>query len=212
MYAGTNTRSTERFTACIDRLVDAALTLPHLEYIDVGGGFGVPYKDSEKPLDVPAVAAHIRSRMPRGIRLVVEPGRILVASAGSLLMRVVSVKERAGRRYVGVDSTVANVAVESVYHAFHRVDALVQNPQQCEIPTDICGNTTHSRDFIARGRTLPHLQPGDLLALRDVGAYGYAMSSHFLNRPRPAEVVLDNGEIHLTTRRETLDDLLAATL
>ena len=78
-----------------------------------------------------------------------------------------------------------------------------------ELTTDVCGNTTHSGDFIARDVRLPRVEPGDVLALRDVGAYAYAMSSHFLNRPRPAEVVLDGGEAILTTRRETLDDLVA---
>jgi diaminopimelate decarboxylase len=78
-----------------------------------------------------------------------------------------------------------------------------------DLPTDLCGNTTHSRDFLARDIRLPHLRKGDVLALRDVGAYAYAMSSHFLNRPRPAEVVLDGDEAMLTTRRETFEDLIA---
>ena len=83
----------------------------------------------------------------------------------------------------------------------------VQGPP-LDVPTDVCGNTTHSRDYLARNCQLPEVQVGDVLALRDVGAYGYAMSSHFLNRPRPAEVVLHGAQVHLTTRRETLQDLL----
>ena len=80
------------------------------------------------------------------------------------------------------------------------------------MPTDVCGNTTHTRDFLARSCRLPEVRPGDLLALRDVGAYGYAMSSHFLNRPRPAEVVVDGDAVHLTTRRETLADLVGLSV
>ena len=79
-------------------------------------------------------------------------------------------------------------------------------------PTDVCGNTTHTRDIVAKSCRLPDVAPGDLLILRDVGAYGYAMSSHFLNRPRPAEVVLHRGTTHLTTRRETFEDLVATQL
>ncbi len=216
MYAGTNNRSLQRFLSCFERMIAASELLPDLEEIDIGGGFGVPYRPGQEPLDLPTLGAEVARRMEalssrrgRPIRLIVEPGRILVAEAGSLLVKVISVKERGGRRYVGVDSTVGNVVVESVYYPHHRVEALSPRGDPLDVPTDVCGNTTHSRDFLARDCRLPPLAPGDLLALRDVGAYGYAMSSHFLNRPRPAEVVLDLDQEILTTRRETFADLLA---
>src|SRR5712691_1653203 len=216
MYAGTNTRSRDRFLACLDRVLEATALLPDLDFVDLGGGYGVSYRDGEPPLDLVTLGGEVAARMRalsaargRAVRLLLEPRRVLVASAGTLLMRVVSVKLRGGRRYVGTDATVGNVAVESVYHPFHRVDAIAPRGPALEVPTQVCGNTTHSRDYLARDCRLPALEKGDLLALRDVGAYGYAVSSHFLNRPRPAEVVLDGGAEHLTTRRETLDDLLA---
>jgi diaminopimelate decarboxylase len=215
MYAGTNTRRLDRFLACFDRLLDASEALDALEFLDLGGGYGVSYRDGEAPLDVATLGSEVAARMRalsaargRAVRLLLEPGRILVAAAGTLLMRAVSVKLRGGRRYVGTDATVGNVAVESVYHPFHRVDALAPRGPALEVPTQVCGNTTHSRDYLARECRLPEIEKGDLLALRDVGAYAYAVSSHFLNRPRPAEVVLDGEAEHLTTRRETLDDLL----
>jgi diaminopimelate decarboxylase len=193
--------------------------LPDLEYVDVGGGFGVNYEQPREPFRIGDVGAAIVERMEclsarrgRRIRLCLEPGRILVAQAGWLLMTVVSVKTRGNRRFVGVDSTVGNIVVESVYHPRHAIEAIANAGPMLPIPTDVCGNTTHSRDFLARSCRLPELRPGDLLALRDVGAYGYAMSSHFLNRPRPAEVVLHQGKVHLTTRRERFDDLLATQL
>jgi diaminopimelate decarboxylase len=216
MYAGTNTLRAGRFLQCFDRMVDAAWALPDLEYLDLGGGFGVAYEQRRAPFPVAELGAELSARMDalsarcgRRIRLLLEPGRILVAQAGCLLRTVVSVKTRGARRYVGVDSTVGNVVVESVYHSYHEIEAVAPRGPALDVPTDVCGNTTHSRDFIARGCRLPDLQPGDLLALGDVGAYGYAMSSHFLNRPRPAEVVLHNGAMHLTTRRETFEDLVA---
>ncbi|HYI00376.1 diaminopimelate decarboxylase family protein [Hyalangium sp.] len=216
IYAGTNNRSLARFLACFDRMLAASELLPDLEELDAGGGFGVPYREGQEPLDLPTLGREVARRMEelsarrgRRIRLIIEPGRVLVAEAGSLLVKVISVKERGGRRYVGVDTTVGNVVVESVYYPHHRVEAVEPQGSVLEIPTDVCGNTTHSRDFLARNCQLPPLAPGDLLALRDVGAYGYAMSSHFLNRPRPAEVVIDQGQDFLTTRRETFADLLA---
>jgi len=216
MYAGTNTLRAGRFLQCLDRLLACAARLPDLEYIDLGGGFGVAYDTRSDGLALAGLGREVVSRMERlsdargrRIALLIEPGRILVADAGSLLMTVVSVKERGGRRYVGVDTTVGNIVVESVYHAFHQIVPAAPKGAVLPIPTDVCGNTTHSRDFIARSASLPELHPGDVLVLGDVGAYGYAMSSHFLNRPRPAEVVVHNGVVHLTTRRETFDDLLA---
>jgi diaminopimelate decarboxylase len=216
MYAGTNNRRASRFLGCVDRLLAAAQTLPDLEYVNLGGGFGIGYREGEPDLDVDTIGLEVArrleslsSRRGRAIRLVVEPGRVLVASAGSLLLTVVSVKHRGGRRYIGVDSTVGNIVVPSVYHGYHRIEALVPRGRALVESTDVCGNTTHSGDFIARDVRLPRLEPGDVLALRDVGAYAYAMSSHFLNRPRPAEVVVDGERAILTTRRETLDDLVA---
>ena len=216
MYAGTNTRRAGRFLECLDRLLDAAGGVPDLEDVDIGGGYGVGYRDGEADLDIASLGREVAARLEalsarcgRRIRLLLEPGRTLVASAGVLLVTVVSVKERGGRRFVGVDSTIGNIVVPSVYHGYHRIQAVAPRGAPLPIPTDVCGNTTHSRDFLGRDLRLPDVEPGDVLALNDVGAYAYAMSSHFLNRPRPAEVVLDGGEAVLTTRRETLADLLA---
>ncbi len=216
MYAGTNNRRQSRFLGCVDRLLAGAETLPDLEYVNLGGGYGIGYREGEPDLDVDSIGREVARRLAslsrrrgQAIRLILEPGRALVASAGMLLMTVVSVKHRGGRRFVGVDSTVGNIVVPSVYHGYHRIETLTPRGGRLELTTDVCGNTTHSGDFIARDVRLPRVEPGDVLALRDVGAYAYAMSSHFLNRPRPAEVVLDGGEAILTTRRETLDDLVA---
>ncbi len=216
MYAGTNTLRAPRFLECLDRLVLLSAALPDLAWLDLGGGFGVAYRDGQSPLDLPALGAAVAERLRalsarrgRAIGLVLEPGRSLVARSGTLYTRVLTVKERGGRRYVGADATVANMAAESVYHPWHRVEAIDASGPVLDVPTEVCGNTTHSRDFLARDCRLPVVRPGDVLALRDVGAYAYAMSSHFLNRPRPAEVVIDGGVAHLTTRRETLQDLLA---
>ena len=220
MYAGTNNLRAERALECLDRMAEASRRLPDLEYLDVGGGFGVPYRAGRQPFDLGDFASAALERLDalsaergRELRLVVEPGRILVATTGTLYVTVVSVKQREGRRYIGVDSSVGNIVVESVYHAFHRIEAVAATGPALSIPTDVCGNTTHSRDFLGRGVPLPAVSPGDILAVRDVGAYGYAMSSHFLNRPRPAEVVLEKGlPPLLTTRRETFEDLLATQL
>jgi diaminopimelate decarboxylase len=217
MYVGTNTRRAGRFSECLERLLEAGRLLPDLSCIDVGGGFGLSYETGESGLDFTQLGRALSERveayareLAKPLTLVLEPGRVLVGHAGSLLVSVISVKERGGRRYIGVDSTVGNLVVPSVYHMQHRVEVVTPRGAVWPAPTDICGNTTHSRDFLGRNLLLPELRPGDLLRICDVGAYGYAMSSHFLNRLRPAEVVIDGEQVRLTTRRETFDDLVAA--
>jgi diaminopimelate decarboxylase len=88
----------------------------------------------------------------------------------------------------------------------------VETREPDETPADVCGSTTYSRDFVAQGSPLPAVRPGDLLAVLDVGAYGYCMASHFLNRPRPAEVFVDDGQALLVTRREEFEDLVRGQL
>jgi diaminopimelate decarboxylase len=216
MYTGTNTRRPSRFFESLDVLIGASDQLPDLGYIDIGGGYGIGYRDGEADLDLPTVGRAIAERMRelsarRGkpVRLLIEPGRAIVGSSGTLLTAVVSIKSRDGRRFVGVDTTVGNIAAPSVYHGYHRIEAVEPRGPMLELMTDVCGNTTHSADYLGRDLRLPRLENGDILALRDVGAYAYAMSSHFLNRPRPPEVVLHGDEAVLTTRRETFDDLTA---
>ena len=216
VYAGTNTRRATRFVHVLDTVMAASNALPDLEYVDIGGGYGIGYRAEESDLDLTAVGSAVAesltglsSRRSRPIQLLLEPGRALVATCGTLLATVVSVKERGGRRYVGVDTTVGNMAAPAVYHRYHRVEAVAPRGPALAVATDVCGNTTHSSDFLGRDLRLPKVEMGDVLALRDVGAYAYAMSSHFLNRPRPPEVVLVGDDAIPTTRRETLSDLLA---
>ena len=217
VYCGTHGQRLERYCAAVDRLVAIATTLPDLECINLGGGFGYDYHDPEGgefPFDALGRAAsaameRCSARAGRRITLRAEPGRALVAGSGVLLTRVRSVKRGRDRRYVGVDTTVANLTSPPVHGAFRRVVSVDSRPPNA-LPGDVCGCTTYSRDILAHGVALPDVAAGDLLGVLDAGAYGYCMSSHFLNRPRPAEVFVDRGEVRLVTRRETFDDLVAA--
>jgi diaminopimelate decarboxylase len=217
VYCGTHGQSLQRYRESLDRLVTLALKTPDIECINLGGGFGYDYREPEEgafPFAALARAADaamrgLSERVGRTITLRVEPGRAVVAGAGVLLTRVRSVKREETRRYVGVDTTVANFTSPVVHGARRRVAAVQDRPAAGTL-ADVCGCTTYSRDFIARDAPLPDVLVGDLLAVLDVGAYGYCMSSHFLSRPRAAEVFVDQGVARLVTRRETFDDLVAA--
>ncbi|HUJ63229.1 MAG TPA: hypothetical protein VLX92_32245 [Kofleriaceae bacterium] len=214
VYCGTHGQLVGRYLDALDRLLAHGRRLPDLACVNLGGGFGYDYRDGTTfPFGELAAAAEARidaMGRARGRELVlrVEPGRALVAPAGVLLSRVRSVKPGDGKRYIGLDTTVANFVSPQVHGAHRRVVAVELRPP-ADDRADLCGCTTYSRDILARDAALPALGVGDLVAVLDAGAYGYCMAGRFLNRPRPAEVFVDGGEARLVTRRETYADLMA---
>ena len=216
VYCGTHGQSLQRYRESLEKLVALAVRIPDIECINLGGGFGYDYRDPEEgafPFEALARAADsaladLSRRMGRTIVLRVEPGRALVAGAAALLTRVRSIKTTEKRRYVGVDTTTANFTSPVVHGARRRVVSADDRPRSGTL-ADVCGCTTYSRDFITRDAPLPEVRVGDLIAVMDVGAYGYCMASHFLNRPRAAEVFVDGGQARIVTRRETFADLVA---
>jgi diaminopimelate decarboxylase len=120
--------------------------------------------------------------------------------------QVVATKWQGEKQIIGVDSTVANLSVPSVHGGYREIVSWQSSDEL--FTTDVCGNTTYSRDYLGRNCQLPRLKIGDIVAILDVGAYGYAMSSHFLHRPRPAEVLLDNDRHRLIREREDYSILL----
>src|SRR6516164_3531632 len=162
----------------------------------------------------------LSSELGRRIVLILEPGRSVVAASGFLLTRVVGVDDRAaGGQLAGVDTTTSHTSSETyrVYGGYRRIVLANRCSDECPVPTDVVGCTTFSDDYIGRaprgqgadrGLMLPPLREGDLLAVLDAGGYGFAFASNFLNKPRPAEVMVDAGRDRLTRRRETYDDML----
>ena len=208
-YRGTGTNATAAFTQAINTVIAIAQKLPDWEYLDFGGGFGYPYHHNKTAFDWEIFGAELTkriTRLGREIDLVIEPGRSAIAGCATLLAQVVSVKWQGEKQIVGVDTTVANLSVPSVHGGYREIITWKQadNP----FTTDICGNTTYSQDYLGKNCQLPVLEIGDIVAIVDVGAYGYAMSSHFLHRPKAAEVLLENGTHRLIRRREDYSILL----
>jgi diaminopimelate decarboxylase len=210
-YRGTGTNATQAFTQVMDRVIELGQQLPNWTFLDFGGGFGHPYRHGGAAFDWPmfgqAITAKLNQLSP-SIDLVIEPGRAAIAGCAALLTTVVSVKWQGDRQLVGVDTTVANLSVPSVHGGYREITALEPSPASQTYPTDVCGNTTYSRDYLGRNCQLPKLAPGNTLAILDVGAYGYAMASHFLHRPRLAEVLLQAGQHRLIRQREGYHSLI----
>lgn len=192
-----------RVRALVQDLAEDGIKLTH---IDVGGGLGVRYRD-ENPPSLEAYAQTIVEHVgDLGARIVLEPGRVIVANAGILLTRVLYQKQMAGKRFLIVDQAMNDLARPSLYGAYHEV--LPAEQSDAQVRADIVGPVCESGDFLARDRDVPNVQPGGLLAAMSCGAYGRSMSSNYNTRPRAAEVLVRGSEAHLVRERETVEQLL----
>ena len=174
--------------------------------LDLGGGLGVTYHDEESPdLEAYARALSIAAAEP-GVQILVEPGRFLVAESGVLLTRVVYRKHSGGKEIVITDAGMNDFIRPSLYESRHAIEA-VHSGAEPTLRANIVGPVCESGDFFATDRMITDVQPGQLLALRTTGAYGYSMASNYNSRPRPAEVLVDGDRFAVITRRETDADL-----
>lgn len=181
-----------------------------LEFVDVGGGFGVPYRPDEEPLDLEAVAETTRDALGEvDATLTVEPGRYLVADAGVLLTEVNTVKEAPEGVVVGVGAGMTTLVRPAIYDAHHEIRNLsAESERRPNREVTVAGPVCESADSFG-DHWLPEPARGDLLAVGNAGAYGYEMASQYNSRPRPASVVLSGGTASLARRRETIADLTA---
>jgi diaminopimelate decarboxylase len=178
-----------------------------IETLDIGGGIGVagpgqaPFTPEQYAAAVLPALAGLR------FRILIEPGRAIVAPAGALVTRVLYLKENQGRRFVITDAGMNDLLRPPLYGAIHPIES-VDSPQGPPITADVVGPICETADFLARDITLPEPAEGALLAVRDAGAYGFAMASNYNFRPRAAEVLVEGGSWRVVRRRETYEDLV----
>ena len=195
---------TERLTNIADDLRQRGID--SLQYLDIGGGLGVRY-DTEEPPDLARFAQSVLPLVEEsGLQLIMEPGRFVVGNAGVLLTRVLYRKHSGGKEYVITDAGMTELLRPSHYGAFHRIEAVQSGDDR--VRADVVGPVCESGDFLALDRDVQNVRPGDLLAVFDVGAYGYVMSSNYNSRPRGAEVLVDGERFAIVTERETYETLV----
>ena len=196
-----------RILALCERLGQAGIELSH---IDLGGGFGIRYKD-EAPAPVAEFMDGVLGVLAgRHETLIVDPGRAIVGDAGALLTRVEYLKPGETRNFVVVDAAMNDLIRPALYDAWHEVLPVRQAESGIAgVVCDIVGPVCESADFLARERTLS-VQPGELLAVMSAGAYGMVMSSNYNSRPRPAEILVSGGTLSLIRERETVEQLFAS--
>ncbi len=209
----------EAFFKSVEWLLETAKSFPGLQIIDFGGGFGIPYRkyENQPRLDLKSLGQGLHSRLSAWTQLhnyqgrfFLEPGRYVTAECGLLLGTVQAVKNNGPTRYAGTDLGFNVLARPMLYDAFHDVEVYgVDSRPRPAMEQTVVGNICESGDILAKDRMLPELRTGDILGILDAGAYGFAMSSTYNQRLRPAEVLITaQGEAKLIRRRETVDDLL----
>jgi diaminopimelate decarboxylase len=196
----------DRVLALIERLRAKGFELGQ---IDLGGGLGVAYQAHERAPEIRGFIAQVRAKLQgRGVRLTMEPGRSIVGRAGVLLTRVLYRKNNAGKEFVIVDAAMNDLIRPALYQAHHEIVPVRRRAGRPRT-VDVVGPVCETGDFFARDRKLAPVEPGDLVALLDAGAYGMAQSSNYNTRPRAAEVLVEGAQARLIRRRETMADLLA---
>jgi diaminopimelate decarboxylase len=176
--------------------------------VNVGGGFGIRYRDETPPAPDAVAAAILPAVRDLGVHLWIEPGRFLVGNAGVLLTRVLYRKSAGDKRFVVVDAGMNDLLRPSLYGAHHDILAVRAAPERRTTRADVVGPLCESGDFLARDREVPDVLAGDFLAVAGAGAYGFAMSSNYNSRPRGAEVLVRDGQAECVRARESLEDLV----
>lgn len=218
-HIGSLFMSGEEYFKAASFLLTFAEEFPQIDFIDFGGGFGIPYhkENGEKRLDLKAFGKHLQElveewvhKTGRQIRITIEPGRYTVAECGVLLGRVHAVKTNSGRTYAGTDIGFNVLIRRAMYDAHHDIEVFAGAAREAGPlePVTIVGNICETGDILAKDRLLPPLAEGDILGVLDAGAYGMVMASNYNCRLRPAEVLVTAGGDDILLRsRDTLDDL-----
>jgi len=221
MHVGSGVLDAEPYVFALEKLLSIAKRVHeqvgvYFEFIDMGGGIGVPYKPEDKELDLTLFSDTALSLFKRRIAeyglgkpiFCVEPGRYLVCDAVILLTAVNTVKTTPFKKFVGVDAGFNTLIRPTMYGSYHPIVVANKLDSAEEETVDVVGPICESGDALARDRLLPKIEEGDLLAVLNAGAYGFAMSSQYNARPRAAEVLVKNGKCALVRKRETFEDLL----
>jgi diaminopimelate decarboxylase len=210
-HIGSQLTSTTPFIDAVTRLFDLLGELDsagiELLHVDFGGGLGIAYHDERPPTPGAYVTALLNALADRPFKVLIEPGRAVVGTAGVLLTRIEYIKPGRDKGFAIVDAGMNDLLRPALYKAWHDIVPVQRRNDPVPQPYDVVGPVCETGDFLGLSRSLP-AAAGDLLAVTCAGAYGFVMSSNYNTRPRAAEVMIDGGRMHLIRARETLDDLL----
>lgn len=220
VHIGSQIRSAQPFGAAMERVCKLAVQLKRegiaLKVMDAGGGLGIDYHGGADGSDPAAKVQEYAAAIEKALagfdgKLLIEPGRFIVAQAGALVTRVLNVKRNGKKTFVITDAAMNDLIRPALYQAYHEIVPVKPRAGRARV-VDVVGPVCETGDFFARDRMMKPVEAGDLLALLDAGAYGMAQSSNYNSRFRPAEVLVEGKQHRLIRRREELKDLLATEI
>ncbi len=179
-----------------------------IKYLDVGGGLGITYKDEDPPVPRVFAEAMIAVIKDLGCTIVLEPGRVIVGNAGVLVTKVLYDKRTPAKHFIVVDAGMNDLIRPSLYGSFHSILPARQEAGRETVVADVVGPVCESGDFLAKDRSMPAPEPGELLVVMSAGAYGYTMSSSYNSRPRPPEIMVKGDRYFTIRERESYEDLI----
>jgi len=222
MMTGSNVLNLDYFISVTRKLFEIAGKISRelgldFEFVDVGGGFGVPYRPDENPLDIEKLGLRVSELFKEFVEtmkvgdpyLMVEPGRFVVCDSTVLLGRVHHIKQVGSKIFVGTDIGMNTLLRPALYGAYHHIYVANKPLSKPEFTVTVCGQVCENTDILAKDRSLPRLEIGDVIAVMNTGAYGYSMSSQYNSRPRPTEILVNDGQAETIRERETVMDLVA---
>ncbi|MDR2720102.1 MAG: diaminopimelate decarboxylase [Nitrososphaerota archaeon] len=223
MHIGSGILKIDSYVQTVEKLLSIAKRVHDelditFEFIDLGGGFGVPYQESDKDLNLSEFVSKVISMVKSKVKeyklgkpfLCIEPGRYLVCDASILLTTVNTVKVTPHHKFIGVDAGFNTLVRPAMYGSYHQVLVANKLNSKSTETVDVVGPICESGDILAKDRKLPAVDEGDVLAVLNAGAYGFSMSSQYNSRPRAAEVMIRQGKTVLVREREQLQDLLTS--
>jgi diaminopimelate decarboxylase len=213
IHIGSQLRDTEATLRAIEAALALIRPYPAMRTVNIGGGLPVVYQAGDPAPDLAAFAEALRPLL-KGYRVLLEPGRSIIADAGLLIATTLYVKQQAGQRFVISDASMTELIRPALYQAQHTILPVRDTEFTASSPAQVVGPVCETTDVLGRNVPLPSIAPGDMLAILTAGAYGMVMASNYNQRPRPPEVVIlpDGQSWQLARRRETWDDLTAADL
>ena len=211
-HIGSQITEIQPFVDAIGKLVSFVKDLRSagmsIQYINIGGGLGITYKDETPPLPKELANAIQPLLKDCGCTLVLEPGRAIVGNAGILVTSVLYHKESGEKRFLIVDAGMNDLIRPSLYEAYHEIKPVIEPASSHKAVFDVVGPICESGDYLAKDRKMPEVKQGELLAVMGAGAYGFSMSSNYNSRLRVAEVMVKGKEYFVVRERETYNDLI----
>jgi diaminopimelate decarboxylase len=193
----------KRILILMDKLIAQGVKI---EYLDVGGGLGISYRNEEPPVPKDLAKNLIPLLKNRRVTLIIEPGRSIVGNAGILVTKTLYLKEGEDREFIIVDAGMNDLIRPSLYDAYHHILPVIRKKRKT-VFADVVGPICESGDFLAKDRELKKIKQGEYLAVMSAGAYGFSMSSNYNSRPKAAEIIVKGREHFLIRKRETYSDL-----